>query len=93
MNDLLYIDHIAGVQINDWTVQVQGIPSFVDDAWNELRAQVAEFRSSLSVERQKQNTHRKHQLERLIQDLERRPQNKDRDALITQMRNELVGLG
>jgi len=64
-----------------------------DAAWDQLRAEVMELRDTLSVQRQKQNTRRKHQLERLVLDLERRPKNKERDLLIDQLRNELVELG
>jgi hypothetical protein len=62
------------------------------DEWKQLRRYVIERRTSLVEQQSEQNTHRKHDIERRIRDLENRPKNKQRNSLIKQLQDELANL-
>ena len=59
-------------------------------AWNRLREQVAEVHNTAADERFKESVRRRHDLEQRIRELETRPANSGRDALIKKLRADLA---
>jgi hypothetical protein len=59
-------------------------------AWDRLRDQVATVHAAAEAGRFKRSVRRRHDLEQRIRDLESRPPNPGRDALIKQLRTELA---
>jgi hypothetical protein len=61
-------------------------------AWEKLRLQVEQFSTAAADERVKETVRRRHDLEQRIRELEDRPRNAGRDALIKQLRKELAAI-
>jgi hypothetical protein len=59
-------------------------------AWNELREKVATFHVAAVEDRFKDSVRRRHDLEQRIRELESRPPNPSRDALVKKLRAELA---
>src|SRR4029079_2005213 len=58
-------------------------------AWDRLRDQVANVHAAVAEDRFKESVRRRHDLEQRIRELETRPSNPGRDALIRELRAQL----
>ena len=63
-----------------------------DNGWKELRQHIDEQRDFHRVRNAQLDTRRKHELEKRIAELQRKPENKERDELINCLRDELESL-
>jgi hypothetical protein len=62
-------------------------------AWNRLREQVSQLHIAAAEDRFKESVRRRHDLEQRIRELENRPTNPGRDALIKELRAQLAAGG
>jgi len=62
-------------------------------AWDKLRLAVIDSKLYWNEQSRKQKTKRKHEIEKQIQEIQRRPINDARDRLIKTLRQELAELG
>ena len=60
-------------------------------AWVQLRDRVADLHATATDERLRESVRHRHDLEQRIRELQARPANPGRDALIKQLRAELAG--
>jgi hypothetical protein len=60
-------------------------------AWNRLREQVVTVHAAAIQSQLNVSVRRRHDLEQRIRDLEQRPSNPGRDALIKELRERLAG--
>lgn len=59
-------------------------------AWDRLRTQVANVHTATAEDRYKESVRHRHDLEQRIRELETRPSNRGRDALIKKLRSQLA---
>jgi hypothetical protein len=59
-------------------------------AWDRLRGQVTSMHAAAAEDRFKESVRRRHDLEQRIRELEARPSNAGRDALIQELRAQLA---
>lgn len=67
-------------------------PKSDNNGWKQLRQYIDECRDSHRDRKAQLDTQRKHELEKRIAELQRKPENKERDGLINRLRGELESI-